>query len=509
MGKISLNNIVEELAIKSNITRDASDSFMHAFIATIEKGLQEDNMVKIKGLGTFKLLSVSDRSSVDVNTGERITIKGHNKVSFTPDSAMKEFVNRPFAHFEPTELNDGYPSDENDELLDAEVSEENDDVEVLEPAMEDTAPHTNEVTKLSEPTSSAEKSMAEVMEEETEKMEAETIVVSVEEGEPTALSTPTEQECAVLEDIASEELEPVETLEIETSEVVIPEDVASGKEILEEKVTDEVATESIVHEETLSGEEVVASEAPAHEEVVVFQAIAQEEMTLVASTHGEKPAEVTDAITKKVPITPKKEQKKRGGCVLGILLILLVMMGVAYWFIPIAVFEKQAHEEELIENNDIVVKPNLEEELGVEWGDEPKVEVELPVKEELPVPIPVEEPSQTNADAVVAESPKSQGIRTTPEVPNAKFCSVIITESLEAKTIKDITPADTTDYLMEGTLVTHELKRGETIILLAKKYYGDKRLWPYIVKYNWMKDFNHVAIGQMVNIPVLKDKPME
>lgn len=516
MGKISLNNIAEELAIKSNITREAADSFMHAFIATIEKGLQEDNMVKIKGLGTFKLLPVSDRSSVDVNTGERITIKGHNKVSFTPDSAMKELVNRPFAHFEPTELNDGYPSDENDELQDAGVSDENDDVEVLEPATTDAAPLTNEVTELPEPIVSVEKSVVEIVEEETatEKIEPETIVASVEEDEPTVPSTPTEQECAVLEEVASEEVAPAETPEIETAEVVIPEDVAPEKEILEEEVTDEVTTEAIAHEETLSAEADVDSETPAHEEEVDPQTVAQEEVAPVASAHEEKPAETaeatdaTEAITKKGSVTPKKEQKKRGGCVWGILLILLVAMGVAYWFLPLAVFEKQAHEEELIENNDIVVKPNLEEELGVEWGDEPKVEVELSVKEELLAPTPVEEPAPISTDVVV-ESPKYQGVKTTPEVPNAKFCSVTITESLDAKTIKDITPADTTDYLMEGTLVTHQLKRGETLILLSKKYYGDKRLWPYIVKYNWMKDFNHVAIGQMVNIPVLKDKPME
>lgn len=478
MGKISLNNIAEELAIKSNITREAADSFMHAFIATIEKGLQEDNMVKIKGLGTFKLLPVNDRSSVDVNTGERITIKGHNKVSFTPDSAMKELVNRPFAHFEPTELNDGYPSDENDELQEAGVSDENDDVEVLEPATTDAAPLTNEATELSE---------------------------------PTAPSTPTEQECAVLEEVASEEVAPAETPAIETSEVVIPEDVAPEKEILEEEVTDEVTTEAIAHEEVSSEEEEVAPATPAHEEEVAPQATTQEEVAPVAFAHEEKPAEITEAteaITEKSSVAPKKEQKKRGGCVWGILLILLVAMGVAYWFLPLAVFEKQAHEEELIENNDIVVKPNLEEELGVEWGDEPKVEVELSVKEELLAPTPVEEPAPISTDVVV-ESPKYQGVKTTPEVPNAKFCSVTITESLDAKTIKDITPADTTDYLMEGTLVTHQLKRGETLILLSKKYYGDKRLWPYIVKYNWMKDFNHVAIGQMVNIPVLKDKPME
>ena len=62
---------------------------------------------------------------------------------------------------------------------------------------------------------------------------------------------------------------------------------------------------------------------------------------------------------------------------------------------------------------------------------------------------------------------------------------------------------------MAGTLVTHELKRGETIIQLANKYYGDKRLWPYIVKYNRMRNFNNVAIGQKIEIPVLKEKLVE
>ena len=88
MGKILLNNIAEELASKSDLTRDAADNFMRAFVATIEKGLQEDSIVKVKGLGTFKLLEVSDRDSVDVNTGERITIKGHRKVTFTPDTCQ-------------------------------------------------------------------------------------------------------------------------------------------------------------------------------------------------------------------------------------------------------------------------------------------------------------------------------------------------------------------------------------------------------------------------------------
>ena len=107
---------------------------------------------------------------------------------------------------------------------------------------------------------------------------------------------------------------------------------------------------------------------------------------------------------------------------------------------------------------------------------------------------------------VVAENAKSQMEEPKKPVVETCFSSVTLTESLKAKPIKDITPADTTDYVMDGTRVVHTLKSGETIIQLANKYYGDKRLWPYIVKYNRMRDFNNVAIGQRIEIPVLKVK---
>ena len=121
-------------------------------------------------------------------------------------------------------------------------------------------------------------------------------------------------------------------------------------------------------------------------------------------------------------------------------------------------------------------------------------------------------------------APKEQGDSTEPTVPTAQDRGnqalekerltaetppplVPITKDLQNKSLKDITPADTTDYRIAGTLVTHELRNGETIIYLTKKYYGDKRLWPYIVKHNQMNDFNNVAIGQMINIPILEKKP--
>ena len=130
MGKISLSNIAEELAAKAGLSRENANNFAHAFVDTVEKGLQADGVVKVKGLGTFKLQEVSDRDSVDVNTGERITIKGYRKVTFTPDTVMKEFVNRPFAHFEPTELNEGFPEEE-EPLVEEENSDDTPHVESL------------------------------------------------------------------------------------------------------------------------------------------------------------------------------------------------------------------------------------------------------------------------------------------------------------------------------------------------------------------------------------------
>jgi nucleoid-associated protein YgaU len=94
-------------------------------------------------------------------------------------------------------------------------------------------------------------------------------------------------------------------------------------------------------------------------------------------------------------------------------------------------------------------------------------------------------------------------------MPTVTPAAIVFTESLAAKNIKDITPADTTDYLIAGTQSTHTLQSGETIIQLARKYYGDKRLWPYIVKYNHVTDFNKVGVGMEIKIPVLKAKTGE
>ena len=104
--KVNIQNLIELLVEKHRITPKEAEEFVKTFFAVIEEGLEQEKYVKIKGLGTFKLIGVESRGSIDVNTGERIEIQGHTKVSFTPDSALKELINRPFGHFETVILNE-------------------------------------------------------------------------------------------------------------------------------------------------------------------------------------------------------------------------------------------------------------------------------------------------------------------------------------------------------------------------------------------------------------------
>ena len=114
MSKISLCDLAQRLAEKSGISLQDAELFIRKMFDVANEGLQSDKLVKMKWLGTFKVMAVKDRESVDVNTGERIIIEGRDKISFTPDNILKEIVNKPFAQFETVVVNDGVDFDEID-----------------------------------------------------------------------------------------------------------------------------------------------------------------------------------------------------------------------------------------------------------------------------------------------------------------------------------------------------------------------------------------------------------
>lgn len=104
--RLTIQDLIDLLAEKHGMDRKDADGFVKEFFLLIEQALESDTYVKIKGLGTFRLVAVDSRESVNVNTGERFQIEGHTKVSFTPDALMRDTINKPFAHFETIVLNE-------------------------------------------------------------------------------------------------------------------------------------------------------------------------------------------------------------------------------------------------------------------------------------------------------------------------------------------------------------------------------------------------------------------
>lgn len=130
-AKLNMQHLVDLMSERNGTTKKSEEHFLKEFFALIQEGLLQESYVKIKGLGTFKLMEVENRSSVNVKTGEPIDIEGHTKVSFTPDSELKELINKPFANFENVVLH------EESILKDTLIEEPSEEEEVLEEVREE------------------------------------------------------------------------------------------------------------------------------------------------------------------------------------------------------------------------------------------------------------------------------------------------------------------------------------------------------------------------------------
>ena len=123
-GKVLLQDLAQSLASNRGMQRKDAETFLKAFFETISEGILQDKMVKIKGLGTFKMIEVQERESVNVNTGERIVIPGHSKINFTPDVELKDQVNKPFALFQTVIINEGTSLEDMEKIGESPVPEE-------------------------------------------------------------------------------------------------------------------------------------------------------------------------------------------------------------------------------------------------------------------------------------------------------------------------------------------------------------------------------------------------
>ena len=235
--KLLLSDFAQWLSEKEGITKKEAQTFLRTLFQIVEQGLTDDQFVKIKGLGTFKLVTVNERESVNINTGERFQIGEHNKIAFIPDASMKEIINRPFAHFESVDLSDETDTAELD-AVDEAVKQEFPPISEEETSTaEESIPTTVEViTESSHPTSLPEKQKdvtEEVSEESNLTEEIPTEFATITEG----LEEKKAEEKAETETLA--QAEETETLAQAEAVAITAKETASESQASEENLTPE------------------------------------------------------------------------------------------------------------------------------------------------------------------------------------------------------------------------------------------------------------------------------
>ena len=388
-NKINLSQLAERLAQEGGMSKAAAEQFVKNFFDIISQRVLVEGLVKVKGLGTFKLIQMEDRESVNVNTGERFTIEGHQKISFVPDADLKDRINKPFAAFDTVEIS---------------------------------------------------KEQAEALSRMDEEEEQETAAPVA----PAAPEKPAEE----------------------------PKKSAKEKR-LEQK-----------------------------------QAKKAEEAKMKAQKQQEKKeaAKVVDTPTVK-DITQKKGTRCLLKVLIAILTMILVIGLVLFMLWPVVgnsvldIVEKNLNKVKIEMVSDSV-KTVAPAEVAPVKAVEAPAETESAKPAESPAVKPAQ-PQQKPAEPAVkpAETPAR-----TESLTAAKYPVIKLNSKDEAKDLSEFTLADVVNFSMEGVLDTYTLKKGETLTIVALNYYGSKKLWPYIAKYNNIKDPARLKAGTVVKVPVLKSK---
>lgn len=326
MSKISLSDLAQRLAEKSGISLQDAELFIRKMFDVANEGLQSDKLVKMKWLGTFKVMAVKDRESVDVNTGERIIIEGRDKISFTPDNILKEIVNKPFAQFETVVVNDGVDFDE----IDRKFENAEEDGPVSDSTLECVPDSDNSsLDSFVEQDSSATSGVIDFLDEENdapvsdemivigEKRLSQENVAEPEEKKPEG-SEPaaTEPEPAVFKPAVSE---PVES-ESATSELETKESEVPAQHEVESVVSDEE------NESTLTEETPIAEKVPSDEENSITEIPIVEEapIEVEASSDEETPSSYEE--------TDKRHVVLPRSLVVAASVVFLAMIGGFGWF---------------------------------------------------------------------------------------------------------------------------------------------------------------------------------
>ena len=463
--KLTIQDLVELLVNRHEVSQEDADVFVREFFLLIEQALDADQYVKIKGLGTFKLIGVNSRESVNVNTGERIKIEGHTKISFTPDPSLRDIINRPFSHFETVVLN------ENTVLEDTPIEE-----------LEEESGNISETTEppLITETIEREEAKAEEKVVETEangKVEPETSkgqdVVSsdVEVAEDVSEVMKESERTEVVDDI--DIFETVEDVSIHKGSEAVVEGLSIA-EVREEGGLDKVVENS---------EEPIQFTGNAGQETTDnLKKVIEDEGSPKLTAEEIIAREIQKAEVSTIPVKkekrPKKEvkpenQKSPVPYLIVIIVVVMSLCGAALVFIYYPDLFSSSSDKNVVDIPEVTQPVQPEAQLSDTIAHKDTV-----VEAVQPQPVVKKEPT---AEPVKTESKPAQ------QQPTASAYS------------------DSASYKITGTKTKYTIKEGETLTKVSLRFYGTKAMWPYIVKHNpkVIKNPDNVPYGTTIEIPEL------
>ena len=447
--KITIQELVEFISGNQSTSKKEIEAFAKEFFKLIEDALQTERYVKIKGFGTFKLIEVDSRESINVNTGERFEIQGHNKITFTPDATLKEVVNKPFAHFESVVLNDGVFFEE-------------------EPILDEETPITEE-----EPIIEEEPSPIPLLQEE-------------EVPSTNVVGSDTEEETPIIEEPIMEEepsrdaihcVREEETPIIEEEEPIIEEE-PSPIPLLQEE---EVPSTDVVGSDTEEENPITEEETP---KPTGF--IAESITNIESDLETNKRPESMIGNIKNTIVNDFKQDTQGMKYFFGIVIfiILLCIAAIVFLYHPTLLTDMMPKPQEQEEATEEATPEEVipADTLAIQ-ADTLAVQTDTIVAQPDTVVAPVVELPQPTPPPVVEEKPQPA-----PQPATTYKASDV--------------------YTITGTQAEHVIKRGETLRIISEKYFGTRELSTYIIEYN--KDIisnpNNVSVGTKIKIPKLEKK---
>ena len=492
MGKISIQDLSQALVVRNGLDKRDAFIFVSAMFDIIQMNLEKDRIVKVKGLGTFKIIDVDDRESVNVNTGERVLIEGHNKITFTPDALMKELVNKPFSQFETVVLNDGV------DFEDMKAPEE--------PAI-DNDPNDPANFPLVDFGAGEERKLVDIADEDIPEWVIEPVV---KVSEPVAPKKPVVAEPGIvtLGEVPTPEPEPEPVVEPEPEPIIEEEPVVMPEPMVEEEPIIEPEPEPIFEPEPelIEDAESEVRGEPMIEEEPVAVPVPETEVESEEEDEAESPE------SEEEPVEEESEEPSSSGGRKGLLAVLACLLGLAGGYILGNIFP-WSHSAQ---------------------SPEVKVEKVVPAPKPAPVVEPVDSidsaevkpaaPAAKSAEAKPEEKPVAPAAKPAESKPAAKpevkAAEKPVAKPVEPKPVPAATSEPTVQldkyqqmdkrvrygaYRIVGTAQEVKVKEGDNLKKIASRILGPD-MECYLEVYNGMNSNTELKAGQTIKIPKLEWK---